>query len=427
MCHVAAQVALTTILARLASASGADSAATLVDQDELRAIVAEVLADSETRSSLADEGIAGHDGRFFLRSADGDFTLRVSGQMQFRYNLNVREEDDSVNQDEFESGFNNPRTRVAFHGNVQDKRLFYRVMLDFDPGNGNAVLQDAWAGYDFDSGWTLRWGQGITAFMREWYIGDWKLFSVERSLQSLVFGQFRSQFVDLKWRDENLRFIGTFSDGFRSANTQYTADPADWALTARAEWRFAGEWDQLTDEFRSPRGSGYAGSLGGALHYEQGPDTGASADEQGLFAWTADTLVKGDGWNCMLAGVGYHVQDEAGVAGADFEDFGLLAQAGFHVTEKLELVARYDVIMPDEDRAAGDDFNTIMGGFNYYFHGHAFKLNFAAMWFLDPTTETAAGNFANSGARNPTSPAFGVLPSAEEDQVTIMVQVQLLF
>lgn len=401
-------------------------------RDDIRAIIREMQADAETRSSLMQSAASGHDGKFFLADESGAFRLNIGGQLQFRYNLNFRNDDGAATSDDFESGFNQPRTRIWFDGTAHDAKLFYRVMADAGTagGGGDFRLQDAWIGYNFDapgSGWTLRAGQGITAFMREWYMGDTKLHTPERSLQSLVFGQARSQFIDLKYQSEDMRLIGTFSDGFRSINSEFNADPADWALTGRAEWKFAGEWKQLVDEYRSARGSDYAGALGGAVHFEQGPNRAAALDEQDLFAWTADLLTNGDGWNIMLAGVGYHAQDEAGITGADFDDFGGLIQGGYHVTDDIELIARFDAIFPDDDRDANDNFNTVTGGFNYYLYGQAAKFQLAVLWFLDDTADTRAGNFGNTGGRNPTSALFGTLPSSEDGQVALMAQFQLLF
>jgi len=398
--------------------------------DGTRALVAELIADAETRSSLLQSsGGAGYDGKFFLASGDGRFRLNIGGQIQFRYTANFRDEDETVNDDDFESGFSDPRTRIVFDGHVQDPRLIYRVMFDFRPEGGGSFLQDAWVGYTFDHGLTLRWGQGITYFQREWNMGDFKLFTVERSLQALLFGQFRSKFIDLKYQtdDSPLRVIGTFSDGFRSANRDFDNDPADWAVTGRAEWKFAGTWAQLESEYRSPRGSDFGAVIGAAAHIEQGRNEPGGGAEQTLFAWTADLLLKGDGWNAMAAGVGYHVQDEAGVSGADFDDFGVLAQGGVLVTDDVELIARYDVILPDGERVGDNPFNTVTAGLNWYLHGQAARFSFAAMWFLDDTTGTQAGNFGGAGARSPNSTAFGVLPSAEAGQVTLWAQFQLLF
>ena len=70
------------------------------NSDQIRATVAEMLADAETRTSLLSAGDAGHDGGFFL-AGDG-FKLSIGGNVQFRYMANFR--DDRAGQDDFESG-----------------------------------------------------------------------------------------------------------------------------------------------------------------------------------------------------------------------------------------------------------------------------------------------------------------------------------
>jgi hypothetical protein len=54
--------------------------------EEVKTLIHDVLADADTRASLAGDGMtAGHNGHFFLASADGGFLLNVGGQIQFRY------------------------------------------------------------------------------------------------------------------------------------------------------------------------------------------------------------------------------------------------------------------------------------------------------------------------------------------------------
>ena len=54
--------------------------------DEIRALVHDVLADADTRASLLQSGMtAGWDKGFFLASSDGNFKLKVAGQIQFRW------------------------------------------------------------------------------------------------------------------------------------------------------------------------------------------------------------------------------------------------------------------------------------------------------------------------------------------------------
>lgn len=395
--------------------------------DEVRSIVAEMLADAETRTSLRAAGaVAGHDGKFFLASADGNFRLNIGGQIQTRYHLNFR--DDDASDDDFESGFQTPRTKLTLTGNVSDPKLTYRVQTNFDKASGVAILEDAYVVYSFENGWSIKGGQAFGQFMREWFMGDAKMLALDRSLTAFVFGQQREQFVEARYQTDDWRASVNFSDGFRSQNTDLTADPADLAFTGRFDWKFAGAWEKFDAEYASKRGSEYAGVVGVAAHYEMGPDIGAG-DEQGLFAWTADTLVKGDGWNVLVEGVGYHVRDEAGVGGVDFDDYGVMAQGGVFIADDVDLFARYDLIVPDEDRSASDEFNVITAGINWYWSGQAAKFTLQAAWYLDPTTDTTAGNYGGVGGRTPDTGAkgLGLLPSGEGDQIVISMQFQLLF
>ncbi len=395
--------------------------------DETRAMVAELLADAETRTSLLQSGAtAGHDGKFFLASADGSFRLNFGGQIQTRYHLNFR--DDEAGDDDFESGFQGARTKLNFSGYAIDPNLTYRVQTNFDKASGAAILEDAYVVYAFDNGWSIKGGQAFSQFMREWFMGDAKMLALDRSLTAFMFGQQREQFVELRYENEDWRVSGNVSDGFRSQNTDFTDDPADFATTVRLDWRFAGKWSEFDAEYTSKRGSDYAGVIGAAAHYELGQDDG-SGGQQELLAWTADSLVKGDGWNVLVSGVGFHVRDEAGVGGADFDDFGIMAQGAVFITDDVDLFARYDLILPDSERAADSDFNVVTAGFNWYYSGQAAKFTIQAAWYMDPTTETTAGNFGGVGARTPDTGArnLGLLPSSEDDQIVISVQFQLLF
>ena len=55
-------------------------------------MVQDVLADADTRASLLQNGaMAGYNGGFFIGSTDGDFSLKINGQVQSRYVHNNRD------------------------------------------------------------------------------------------------------------------------------------------------------------------------------------------------------------------------------------------------------------------------------------------------------------------------------------------------
>lgn len=415
--------------------AGASADQTARSNDELRAIVAEMMADAESRSSLLQSGgTAGHDGKFFLADPSGNFRLNVGGQIQFRYNMNFR--DDSGNgEDEFESGFQTRRTKLRFDGNVFDPNLFYAVQGAFDYSDGGGFsLEDAYAGYRFDNGWTMRWGQFKLPFMREELVSSKYQLAADRSLVNEVFNQDWSQGVELSYEAEDWRFAAAFSDGIRTRNTDYTdvqalgifgaagnGGEADFGVTARAEFKLNGMWSQFKD-FSSRPGSDYGMMLGVAAHYEYGDstETAAGLGQYNYFSWTIDLSIEGDGWNLFAAGVGAHQKTNDAFSS---DDFGIVLQGGIFIPDTdWELFARYDVLLPDDSegvRVTDDPFNTITVGANYYMHGHAAKFTFDVQYFIDDLSSQALFAPGNTG--------IGYLGDDDTGEVNLRVQFQLLF
>lgn len=429
--------------------------------DEVRALIAETLADAETRSSLLTPGAtSGYDAAsnaFFLASDDGAWKLNISGFVQFRYVLNFR--DDSGGEEDFESGFDNDRTKLIFDGTIAEKFIYY-IHANFNRASGVLGLQDAFGGYNFEGGFYVKAGQFKLPFLREELVGDNFQLAAERSLTTHIFTQGRgvaagrSQGVECGFRFEDWRCMLAFSDGFGSANSALSSNSpfsrvygftggggeADWAITGRGDFMFAGEWKQFKD-FTSFPGSSYACMVGVAGHVEQsdqnltapGPDgaLGTGDDLQGettLGAWTVDLSVEGDGWNFFIAGNGQHVNNNladiaAGTpADSSFDDYGLVVQGGVFIPNTdWEVFARYDASFADSDRtttsAQDDVFNTITLGTNWYISGHAAKFTFDALWFLDDGMvlsgpNTLAGYFQDL---------------TDEGEVTLRFQVQFYF
>ncbi|MHC4828658.1 MAG: hypothetical protein ACYTEY_19075, partial [Planctomycetota bacterium] len=114
--------------------------------DEIRGLVHDVLADADTRASLMQDGLtAGWDGNFFLQSADGNWRLRLRGQVQVRYVWNVQ--DDALDGDDNEYGFEVRRAKIKFDGNIIDPTWQYVINLaadhddrQFDGSSGSSVF-----------------------------------------------------------------------------------------------------------------------------------------------------------------------------------------------------------------------------------------------------------------------------------------------
>jgi phosphate-selective porin len=392
--------------------------------DEVRALVAEMMNDAQTRSSLLQSGAtAGHDGKFFIGSADGNFRLNVGGQIQFRYLANFRDgtfpDDPDTDRDESDDdttlGFQTRRTKLWFEGHIFDPNLYYKVVGAFDRGDdGVFELEDAYVGYKFDNGLDLRWGQFKLPFMREELISSTKQLAVERSNTNEFFNQGRSQGVQVAWMNEQFRATGALSDGFNSANTDFTQDPSDFAVTGRVEYLAMGDWKQF-EQFTSFRGTSNGLMIGGAVHWQDDSEEVNNPIDD-FFAYTLDASWQSDGWNLFGAITGAAVSGD-GPSG-DNDPFGFVVQGGVFMTEEWELFARYD--FTDGDTL--NDYSEVTFGVNYYMHKHAAKFTFDVVWALDETvTDTGAPTSAVL------STGTGLLASDDSDQFVLRAQFQLVF
>jgi hypothetical protein len=342
------------------------------------------------------------------------FTVDVHGYMMFRYNWNHRDDDGFDHKET--NGFQTAYTKLQIGGKIINDQWSYGIQFKFTEGDGSAALDDAWGMYSMENGWAIKWGQFKMPLLREELISDTLQLDVNRSVTNSVFSQGRSQGVQFSHEADAFRVFAAFSDGVRTNNTDYTSmSEADWAVTGRAEWKWAGEWKQAKD-FTSFQGSPFFGMLGGAAHYQSGGDTIGTSDVD-LFEVTADVSVEGSGWNVYAAGVVRNSDPSGG--GDSLTDWGFLVQGGFFVAPDWELFGRYDIVVPDDDRTTDDNFNTVTLGVNHYFvpESHAAKFSADVLLFLDQQSNSIAG----------ASTLTGLLPSDQDSQWALRLQMQLVF
>jgi hypothetical protein len=387
------------------------------------ALARELLSDPGARASFQSSGAtAGHDGRFFLASSDGNFKLQASGEVQFRYYSTFGAQDDGGN--DIASGFQLNRTRLDLRGHILNPQLTYRILTNFNRDGGVLELQDAYGEYRLDSGVVVRWGQFKLPFDREFFGSNpTQIQAIEGSSISTVFRLDRSQGMQLSYESERWRVFGAASDGRRAGNTAYYDDAeADVALSGRAEFR-VGEagWRQFRDQ------SAFRGDKPGALigiggHWQHDGSTGApssAADDTDLFAWTADAGYESNGWNVLGGVTGRAIEWDGG----SYTDMGLFAQGGVFVTDNAELFARYARVIPDDGRSGGsDDFSAITAGVNYYFvpGSHAAKLSAELTCYPDAQADSA------SLVRAPDT-GVGIGPDSEDGQWGLGIQMQMVF
>lgn len=467
-----------------AAAAQPVSGAPTVTRDEVRAIVAQMLADADTRSSLSEAGaVAGYDRRFFIASADGRFRLNVSGFGQFRYTLDLR---DRANEeapggyptagDDFNAGFAVRAAKVRFDGHVIDPALQYVVRLSFDTSivrtqtvtfdpdadptttvtNTNSddarlrfddvLFRYAFTGKD---GGYIKWGQYKLPFLKEELNSETFTMSADRGFVNVYFSQGRSQGVSVGYEDASWWLEGAISDGIRTANTPYGSTfnkTNDLALTGRVEHIFAGTRDQLKDYTSLPDES-FAAQAGGAVLWQYqnndpsvtSPDrsTGKAANRS-ILGVTIDGQLECHGWSLYAAGVmGYTdlrnvVQSDGTTDDQTLTDWGVTVQGAWRFTEKCEAFVRWDGLFLDEDRNLSDrdEFSFVTFGFNHYFAGHAAKLTIDCAMSTNHTvglTRSTSGWLSGNVINLNSADATGMLGTARGLETAIRVQAQVMF
>lgn len=362
---------------------------------QIRDVVQDVLADSETRTSLQYSGAtAGYDKGFFLASPDGNFRLVVGGQFQTRYAVS-RLSNSSLNGwnkatnnpstpkvDRTAYGFEIRRMKVEFSGNVIDPSWTYKVTAIYNstynqalaavsptatnagPGAGTATasLEDAWINKDFSDGLSLKMGQFKSPFNREELVSSKYQLCVERSLVNQLFSAKFTQGVAFTAKGDNLMGTICYNDGGNNANESAlegnqsnSAGYALYALTGRVQYLAFGNWKQF-DSLTSIRGDAQGLMFGGAFNYQQGgvtiantPTTAVNGDGNvTMFSYTADAQWMLGGANIFGSFFGNAANNIAGASlpatdvGSSVFTYGATLQAGYYLTDDVEAFARFE-------------------------------------------------------------------------------------
>lgn len=400
--------------------------------DEVRAVVAEMLSDAETRTSLLAGGDAGHDGSRFFIAGDG-FRLNIGGLLQTRYDINFRDKNHTAGfsnpNDEFVHGFQERRVKVDFNGEL-NKDWFFRVRLS---NNSDGVGFDyAYAGYKFANGWKATWGQFKLPLLREELVSDSKQLAAERSFVNALFTQGYSQGAELAYEAEGWRAMFAFSDGLNSANTDFNtrqsvafpvgiSGQGDYAFTGRGEFLVSGNWKQFED-FTSDKGSDFGAMVGAAIHWQQSDNTNFAGDtDYQTFRYTIDASLEGDSWNLFGAFIGDHTVARAGGAdGPDLDNFGAVIQGGWRFAANTEVFGRWEGLFADSDLIGSGkkNFHFLTFGVNQYYAGHAAKATADVVWSLQDTSNLSAV-LPNTGV--------GLLGQSKSNEVVVRLQFQVVF
>jgi len=374
------QAQIAELKAQIAQLQGAQGSQWLTEQRaaEIRGIVTDVLADSETRSSLQGASGSGYNGGFFLSSSDGNFSMKINVLEQIRYTFN----DQDIGTEQA-SGFENKRTRLSFGGNMVDSSWSYKLAYYLgysnsnEPGIGANTLADASVSKDMGNGMSLTVGQFKLPFSAEYAIDTGHLqfndYSVVNSLMNTGYGQG----VMLGYSADAFRVGVAYSNGWNTVNQAWGAAPAnDWSLTARGEYKFSGDWAQFNDG-QSWKGEGMGAKIGVGFAAQDSNTTDTTPSK-----FTVDGTVDFGGANVTAA---YYMNDDD----AGTESNGFTLAGGVFVADDFEVVARYE----NASDLFTTDYNTLTLGGNWYMAKNSAKLGLEFGYAFD-AIDAGAGSYA---------------------------------
>ncbi len=457
------------LVAGLAVPAFADQPAS-VSRDDVRAMVSEMMSDAETRSSLLQGGAtAGYDKNFFLASADNKYRMNISGFTQVRYTANFSSSDNTYGGfnagdpalgadgtgSDYRGGFNLRRTAIAFNGNAGSESLKYSVRV-ISKDSGSLNFDDAFIAYELGGGWGIKAGQYKAGFLKEELNSDVYTMAADRGFVNALFSQGRSQGASLYYLSDALDGSFDFTDGLQgesrstfgegSDSTSTNRKVADYAFTARGEYRFAGTRAQLKD-YTSRTDEKYAGNIGGALTYQGQANNNNTAltnpSDTNTVGYTIDTQIEGGGFGAFLAFVGTH-SEQSFLGGGDkakLDDFGIVVQGNYRILADTDIFAKYEMLVLDKDRTSNDvvaapatpaathqtqrytQFVTF--GANQYFAGNAAKLTADCVVGLNHTSDASGTQVINGPGFN--GNALGVTGTNKGAEVAFRVQLQVMF
>ncbi len=431
---------------------------------EIRQLVNDVLADSETRSSLQSAPMtAGWNKGFFIGSADGNYTMKISGEIQARFAFNNQPSANRVptNDDaSSEYGFEMRRVKLGFDGNILDPSWTYKIRVgynqispvqqtstDFQNTFNTPVLEQAFIRKDFGNGFSITTGQWKSNFNYEESVSSTEQQFVERSLINQYFNTKWIQGVQIGYQSADWRVNMNYNDGGGNRNVGVASLAADsgnlveWATAGRVELKLAGEWNQFR-ELMSFRGGDDGMQIAAAYNWQRG---GSNNQLNGNFvgnsdgvniSYTADFNARFSGVSLFAAFLGNSFYSRPDGA-APVNSYGIVVQGGFFVSEDVELAARWEwlnVTGGTTDINAGPNpgtpsainaqhFSIYTVGANYYISKNEIKLNGDVGYVV-------GGVLFQNGLYN--QPIVGAdyrsdQTSDSTGQVVVRVQLQLVF
>jgi hypothetical protein len=327
----------------------------------------------------------GYDKGFFLRSAEGDYKLRLNGRVHTLFTFQSKDGPDGRDE---EYAFAISVARLTLGGNLFGAALEYRFEADF--GRGSVVLLDVYANYAFlPRVLELRAGMMKRPFARQFLNSSGRTQMVDRSLANPYFGEGYDLGLMLHNGCERAEFfewsVGVWNG--TNADKPWFAGKVD---LERGEI-LSGGFTNVPRKFRPLVVARLGLNLGNVEPYtesdfEGGPprlglgaslivDPAADGGEDAGLSAEFDFQLKAYGFS--LGGTFFVMSrqrapaegEDTGFADQKLAASGAYLQAGYLIARRVEPVVRYTLIVPEGLKSAQEAAASV----SVYFFGHAFK------------------------------------------------------
>ena len=423
---------ISELKAEIAALKGTQGEQWLTEQraDQIRGVVQDVLADSNTRSSFQQAGgaTAGYNNGFFISSADGNYSLKINALEQVRFvwnNTYQGKTDGPDGNDANQWGFENRRTQAFFSGNVVDPSWKYLVGIAYDSqsdpyvsnGDGDPAfnLYYAMVTKTFGDGFSVSVGQMNVPFTVEsnlfnagsTQMGDYSIFEY-------MFGAGQQVGAMAKLEKDAFRVSGGWYNIVQTdvsgtiGQSWDNADNQSIAIASRAEYKVAGTWDQFSKE-SSFKGEEFGLLIGGGVIWQNGREQNDASFDSNPLGLTADAQAKFGGFNLIgqfLWQDGYPGEDSSSSV------WGFNVQGGAFVTEDLEVFGAWAYADTSETT------NYLQSGANWYFAKNSIK---ATVMGIIPLNKDAAD------AGNLRGFEGGIGLSDSQNNFSLVCQLQVMF
>jgi len=374
-----------------------------LDARDVDSTVNSVLNDADSHSMLVDgTGVtAGWDKKmmgFFVASEDGSSMLhpgliwKYTGVANWKHNTTGGGNDSAV-------GFENTVLEPYVCGNVFTKDMTFKLL--YDSASGSPTLTDMYVQYVFSHNvlcggdLAVKGGQFVDPTFKEQSIGDAnvaaELVGARSLLNALIGGGLvgpRVQGVELLLVGDNspVHLALAYTDGAQGANTDFQqihsvyfspvaghseVFSVNWGVAARADWKLMGDWKDA-DKFtaKGNKQDLLVVGLGGNV-------TEICLD--GMTGGVWEYMYSADVQYCTMDGklslyaaaLGNDLKTRNNPGTDNLQCYGLLVQAGYLVTDSVEVFARWDWTHLDGELAflvdgGQNNFHELTAGVNYY-------------------------------------------------------------